>query len=94
MQQRSYVDAVVWLGAGIARGLEHAHERGILHLDLKPANVLLTDEGQPMLLDFNLARSTADRELHIGGTWPYMAPEQRRVYLGELVSLDQRADIY
>jgi serine/threonine protein kinase len=37
------------------RILGHAHERGILHHDLKPANVLLSDDGQPMLLDFNLA---------------------------------------
>ena len=55
----SYVEAVLWIAARLADGLAHAHERGILHCDLKPANVLLTDDGQPMLLDFNLA---ADRK--------------------------------
>src|SRR5206468_1933846 len=53
-----YVEAIVWLAARLADGLAHAHERGILHRDLKPANVLFTDEGEPMLLDFNLAADT------------------------------------
>ncbi len=62
---------------GVAEGLAHAHERGILHLDLKPANVLLADGGAPLLLDFNLAKDLAagPRE-QTGGTLPYMAPEQ------------------
>src|SRR6202008_3283865 len=61
----------------LAAGLSHAHERGILHLDIKPANVLLADTGEPMLLDFNLSFDSArpDREL-VGGTMPYMAIEQ------------------
>ena len=64
----------------------HAHERGILHSDLKPANVLLTDEGQPMLLDFNLAVDTAKQiQGHtaiVGGTLPYMAPEHLELFDG------------
>ena len=69
--------AVLRVLARLAAGLTHAHERGILHLDLKPANVLLADTGEPMLLDFNLSFDTnrPDREL-IGGTVPYMAIEQ------------------
>ena len=61
----------------VGSGSVHAHGRGILHLDLKPANVLLPDIGEPMLLDFNLSFDTtiADREL-VGGTVPYMATEQ------------------
>src|SRR5262249_16059572 len=54
LEGRTYVDVILWLGARLAGGLAHAHERGILHCDLKPANVLLADDGQPMLLDFNL----------------------------------------
>src|SRR5262249_52951358 len=46
----NYIDAVLWLAARIADGLDHAHERGILHCDLKPENILLTSDGQPMLL--------------------------------------------
>lgn len=94
LKGRAPEDLVVWLGLGMARGLEHAHERGILHLDLKPANVLLTDEGQPLLLDFNLGRSSAEPHPHIGGTLPYMAPEQQRAYAGEVVELDGRTDVY
>jgi len=71
------VGAVLRTLAQLADGLAHAHARGILHLDLKPANVLLADTGEPMLLDFNLSFDAAEvcREL-VGGTVPYMAPEQ------------------
>ncbi len=69
--------AVLRVIGQLAAGLAHAHSRGILHLDLKPANVLLPDIGEPMILDFNLSFDTtmADREL-VGGTVPYMATEQ------------------
>ena len=53
-----YVQAVVWLMERVAEGLAHAHERGILHRDLKPANILFADDGEPVLLDFNLAADT------------------------------------
>src|SRR5262249_6283882 len=52
----SYVRAVAWVGARLAEALEHAHQRGVLHRDLKPSNILLGADGQPMLLDFNLAQ--------------------------------------
>jgi serine/threonine protein kinase/Flp pilus assembly protein TadD len=88
--------AVLRVLAQLAAGLAHAHERGILHLDLKPANVLLPDIGEPMLLDFNLSFDTtnADREL-VGGTVPYMATEQlidlRTRGRGQV---DARTDLY
>ena len=72
----SQVEAALWITARLADGLAHAHERGILHCDLKPANVLLADDGQPMLLDFNVA---ADRKACVEGRAPrraaHMAPE-------------------
>ena len=65
--------------AQLAEGLAHAHGRGIVHSDLKPANVLLTDDGVPMLLDFNLSSDASSpyqkATLLVGGTLPYMAPE-------------------
>lgn len=88
--------AVLRLLSQLAAGLQHAHERGILHLDIKPANVLLADTGEPMLFDFNLAfdAQEQDREL-IGGTIAYMAIEQ----LEDLQSrgrgqIDARTDLY
>jgi len=88
--------AVLRVLGQLAAGLAHAHARGILHLDLKPANVLLPDTGEPMLLDFNLSfdTTTADREL-VGGTVPYMATEQlidlRTRGRGQI---DARTDLY
>ncbi len=81
---------------GVAEGLAHAHERGILHLDLKPANVLLADGGAPLLLDFNLAKDLAagPRE-QTGGTLPYMAPEQLDGFRDrDDRHLDARTDLY
>lgn len=93
----TYVQAVLWIAARVADALGHAHERGILHLDLKPANILLTDQG-PMLLDFNLA---ADTKLHgraaaafLGGTLPYMAPEHLAAFRDTSGKVDARCDIY
>jgi serine/threonine protein kinase/tetratricopeptide (TPR) repeat protein len=88
--------AVLRLLVQLADGLAHAHARGILHLDLKPANVLLADSGEPMLFDFNLSFDAADRERgFVGGTVPYMAIEQ----LIDLKSrgkgdIDTRTDLY
>ncbi len=87
---------VLRLVAKLADGLAHAHEVGILHLDLKPANVLLADDGQPVLLDFNLAYDVraGDRE-RAGGTLPYMAPEQLDEYIERgPTRVDHRTDLY
>ncbi len=76
----SYVQAVSWIGACLADALHFAHERGLLHLDVKPSNILVTSDGQPMLLDFHLAADTTDTAADIvdqmGGTKGYMAPER------------------
>jgi serine/threonine protein kinase/tetratricopeptide (TPR) repeat protein len=97
LEGMSYVEAVLSIAASLAEGLGHAHERGILHLDLKPANILLTDDGQPMLLDFNLSRDTKippAARASPGGTLPYMAPEHLATFQGSEQPVDARSDLY
>jgi len=92
----TYVQAVLWMGSRLASGLAHAHERKILHLDLKPANILLTDEGQPMLLDLNLSvdLKQGTNLASLGGTALYMSPEQLDALQSESPTIDGRSDIY
>jgi tetratricopeptide (TPR) repeat protein len=72
----TYVDGVLHLGAQIADALAFAHSSGIFHGDLKPSNVLITPDGRPMLLDFNLSFDQQRSQRFVGGTVAYMAPEQ------------------
>jgi serine/threonine protein kinase len=91
-------EAIVLIGMKLARSLDHAHRHGILHLDIKPANVLLDQYGRPYLTDFNVSASVerlkAGDHRGLGGTPRYMAPEQADVFSGRGVSLDARADIF
>jgi eukaryotic-like serine/threonine-protein kinase len=95
---RSYVDAICWIGAELADALSYAHRNGIIHSDIKPANVLLGSDGQPRLLDFNVSYRGSDSgwihgETSLGGTIPYMSPEHRKAFL-EPQSVDARSDVY
>ncbi len=84
------LETTLRLGRQLASALAHAHDRGVVHGDLKPANIIVTPQGEAKILDFGLARrsdpgefdrqtlETASEQSRPGlaGTLPYMAPEQ------------------
>jgi len=80
-------------GIAIARALRHAHDRGVVHRDLKPGNLLLTEEGVLKLSDFGIARLFGNVRLtglgSVLGTAEFMAPEQ-----AEGRAVDPRSDLY
>ena len=94
-------DCVAAIGAAVARGLAHAHARGVVHRDIKPANILLSRRGEVKIFDFGIAqRKIAAQEpsglspvrledITAFGTPAYMSPEQ---ILAEEV--DARSDIF
>jgi len=86
------VDDALDVARQVARGLEFAHNAGVIHRDLKPGNVMLLPDGTAKILDFGLAKLTDLSDTAPGGglgTAGYMAPEQIR---GQVV--DARADLW
>jgi serine/threonine protein kinase/Flp pilus assembly protein TadD len=97
-----FVPAACQIMIDAARALQHAHQQGVLHLDVKPANIMLDLRGSALLMDFNVAtqsgsEATASRRSPLGGTLPYMAPELLQTLLPEIDDgngADPRSDIY
>ncbi|MCC7012490.1 MAG: protein kinase [Planctomycetes bacterium] len=93
LPDRAAVAQLVRWTIQIARALDHVHELGVIHRDVKPANILIDRVGHPTLIDFGLASTDSTDELtqsgEFVGTLSYAAPEQA---FGERV--DRRADVY
>jgi serine/threonine protein kinase len=96
MPQRRAVE----IALKIAVALEHAHSKGTVHRDLKPANVMIATNGEPVVMDFGLAKRSAEvspnevkltRDGGILGTPSYMSPEQVR---GEAQAIGPATDVY
>lgn len=85
------------LVAAVADAVATAHAAGVIHRDIKPQNILLDDEGRPLLTDFGIAlvgddvvRRNATRTGTVMGTWGFMSPEQR----SDAHRVDERGDVY
>src|SRR5262249_11249943 len=94
-RNRSFFHMAAKLTIQAAHGLEHAHQLGVVHRDIKPNNLLVDGRGNLWITDFGLAQIQGDNQLTLTGdllgTLRYMSPEQA---LAQRISVDQRTDIY
>ena len=85
-------DEVAWVGYQVAEALAAAHKKGILHRDVKPANIIINEEGRAFLCDFGLALPVGSDVMEgvLSGTPHYMSPEQAR----GSTNLPPQSDVY
>lgn len=89
------IDEAVEIISGVLSALEYSHTQGLVHRDIKPGNIMLTNTGKIKVMDFGIARALTDSQATmtqtnaVVGTAQYLSPEQAR---GEVV--DARSDIY
>ena len=102
VREATWPETVCRIGVQLARALEHAHRQGVLHRDVKPANVLLAADGSPKLADFNISFGShvkgATPAAYFGGSLAYMSPEQIEAcdpkHSRKAEELDGRSDLY
>ena len=86
------VEAAASIARQISRALDYAHQHGVVHRDVKPANVLMGEGGKVQVVDFGIAKLTAETHTRVGqvlGTPAYMSPEQVRG-----IAVDGRSDLF
>jgi serine/threonine protein kinase len=89
-------DAAV-LVCKLAQAMQHAHDRGVIHRDLKPDNVVIDERGEPKIIDFGMSRIRSAMNIEeipkseISGTLVYMSPEQA---IGDASKIDHRVDVF